>query len=87
MTETALAAERIEKIREVLKLRGVVTVDDLCHEFNVSPATARRDLVELDEKGPVRRVHGGAVCTEGRLEEPVFDDKTEIAAKEQVIHL
>ena len=30
-------------------------------EFGVSPATARRDLAELERQGKLRRTHGGAV--------------------------
>jgi DeoR family fructose operon transcriptional repressor len=78
-----LGAERLERVRQILKQRGIVRVDELCAELGVSPATVRRDLVELDMRGHLRRVHGGAVCAEGRLEEPVFDDKTGIAAREK----
>jgi DeoR/GlpR family transcriptional regulator of sugar metabolism len=73
----------LEKIVQMLKQRGIARVDELCAELNVSPATVRRDLVELDMRGQLRRVHGGAVCVGGRLEEPVFDDKTGIAVKEK----
>ena len=61
----------------------MVRVDELSAELSVSSATVRRDLAHLDRRGCVRRVHGGAVCVEGRLEEPVFDDKAAIAAKEK----
>jgi len=80
---TALAAERLEKIRQILKQHGVARVDELCGVLGVSAATVRRDLVELDLRGHVRRVHGGAVCVESRLKEPVFDDKAALATKEK----
>ncbi len=80
---TGLAAERLERIKEILKRRGVARVDELCRELGVSAVTVRRDLAELDSRGQVRRVHGGAVRIEGLLEEPVFDDKTMIAAKQK----
>lgn len=78
-----LAAERLENIRRILRDRGMARVDELSTELRVSAATVRRDLAELDERGNVRRVHGGAVSVEGRLEEPVFDDKAAIAAREK----
>jgi DeoR family fructose operon transcriptional repressor len=78
-----LAEERFRKIRACLKERGVVSVDELCEVLAVSGATIRRDLAELDARGHVRRVHGGAVCTESQLDEPVFDDKAKIAADEK----
>src|SRR5208282_1216045 len=40
-------------------------------------------LDELDRMGAIRRVHGGAVSVEGRLEEPVFEDKTAQAVREK----
>lgn len=83
MSNAVTGVERAERIREILKQKVVVKVDDLCSELGASPATIRRDLAELDEKGYLRRVHGGAVGIEGRLDEPMFDDKAEIAAKEK----
>ncbi len=67
-----------------MRQRGVVRVDELAELLAVSPATVRRDLAELDLRGVVRRVHGGAVAVEGRLEEPGFEDKAETNAKEKL---
>jgi DeoR/GlpR family transcriptional regulator of sugar metabolism len=41
---------------------GPATVTTLAEQLRVSPATVRRDLVQLDEAGRLRRVHGGAVA-------------------------
>ncbi|MBM4143499.1 MAG: DeoR/GlpR transcriptional regulator [Lentisphaerae bacterium] len=78
-----LAAGRQERVRGVLRERGVVSVEELRARLGVSGATVRRDLEALNRRGQVRRVHGGAVCVEGRLDEPLFDDKTAIAAREK----
>jgi DeoR/GlpR family transcriptional regulator of sugar metabolism len=78
-----LAAERREEMRRILRQRGALRVDEIGRALNVSPATVRRDLAELDRLGHIRRVHGGAVSIDGRLEEPLFDDKTAIAAREK----
>ncbi len=78
-----LAAERFEKIRDILKDRRAIRVDELSAELGVSPATIRRDLIELDQQGHIRKVHGGAVSLEGRLDEPRFDDKAEISSGEK----
>ena len=67
---TSLAPERLERIRGILKDRHVIRVDELSSELGVSTATVRRDLTELDRVGHVRKVHGGAVGLEGRLDEP-----------------
>ncbi|MBZ5513287.1 MAG: DeoR/GlpR family DNA-binding transcription regulator [Acidobacteriia bacterium] len=78
-----LAPQRHEELRRILRKDHVVRVEDLAQQLNVSPATIRRDLEELESLGEIRRVHGGAVGVESRLEEPLFDDKTAIAAKEK----
>lgn len=80
---TGLAVERLETIREILRRRHIVRVDELSAGLKVSPATIRRDLLALDRRGQLRRVHGGAVAPEGSLEEPVFDDKARLAAREK----
>jgi DeoR/GlpR family transcriptional regulator of sugar metabolism len=79
----ALAAERQQKIRELVRGQRVARVDELSEALKVSPATIRRDLEELERLGLLHRVHGGAVAIEGSLEEPLFDDKTSIAAQEK----
>ncbi len=78
-----LQAARFERIREIVRKREIIKVDELCEELQISPATARRDLAELDNRGHLRRIHGGAISLEGQIEEPVFDDKTSIARKEK----
>lgn len=82
-TTGGLAAGRQEMIQEIVRRQGMVTVDELCDRLGVSAATVRRDLVDLGVRGRVRRVHGGAMNVEGRLDEPVFDDKATIMAKEK----
>src|SRR3712207_8422598 len=52
---------RQQRIAELVRESGSVTVAALEREFGVSPATARRDLAELERQGKVRRTHGGAV--------------------------
>lgn len=84
MTESRdLAAGRLEKLRRILKERHIVRVDELALTLGVSAATVRRDLRRMEAHGDLRRVHGGAVAPERRLEEPIFDDKTAIAAAEK----
>lgn len=80
---TGLAAERQARIRELLKIRGIVRVDELSADLGVSSATIRRDLLDSERRGHLRRVHGGAVSTERRLEEPLFDDKAELHVREK----
>jgi DeoR/GlpR family transcriptional regulator of sugar metabolism len=78
-----LAPRRRDRLLELVASRGAVRLAELCRELGASPATVRRDLEELDGCGRLRRFHGGAVSLGKRLEEPLFDDKTAIAAREK----
>lgn len=78
-----LAPKRLEQLREILGQDRVVRVEELTEQLGVSSATIRRDLGELEKLGIVQRVYGGAVSTGGRLDEPLFDDKTSVAAAEK----
>lgn len=78
-----LAPQRLDNLRELIRGSGVIRVEEICRQLHVSPATVRRDLDQLAEVGAIRRVHGGAVSVESRLEEPLFDDKASIAAREK----
>ncbi len=79
-----LAAGREEKLKALVKAGRIVRVDALVRELGVSAATIRRDLEQLEQRGALRRVHGGAVAMESNLDEPLFDDKTQIAAAEKL---
>jgi len=86
MNETVskeLSESRWRKLRSLVRERGILRVEDLAAELGVSAATIRRDLAALELSGNLRRIHGGAVAAEGREEEPLFDDKAAIAAKEK----
>jgi len=78
-----LAPKRLQRLRGIVSQDQVVRVEELAHQLKVSAATIRRDLDELESLGEIHRVHGGAVSTGSRLEEPLFDDKTSVAAKEK----
>jgi DeoR family transcriptional regulator of aga operon len=53
--------QRQQRIAELVRESGGVTVAGLERDFGISPATARRDLAVLERQGKVRRTHGGAV--------------------------
>lgn len=56
-----LAKERQKKIMEMIRKNGAVTVSQLIEIFDVSLETVRRDLLSMEQKGQLSRVHGGAV--------------------------
>lgn len=55
------ATERQQLIERAIADIGRVSVVDLATRFEVTTETVRRDLAVLEERGTVRRVHGGAV--------------------------
>jgi DeoR/GlpR family transcriptional regulator of sugar metabolism len=71
----AFAPERRERVKQIVRSRRAVRVEDLKAELGVSTATIRRDLHELEEEGELRRVHGGAVSVDVRPIEARFEAK------------
>lgn len=56
-----LTEERRNQIIHMLHTQNSIQVDRLSEFFDVSLATVRRDLAELEKQGYLRRVYGGAV--------------------------
>ena len=61
-------AERILKVQELFTKQEFVNFEELCKSFNASKSSIRRDLMELERKGVLRRVHGGAISLQTRDE-------------------
>jgi DeoR/GlpR family transcriptional regulator of sugar metabolism len=61
-------AERILKVQELFTHQEFVDFEQLCKVFGASKSSMRRDLLELEQKGLVRRVHGGAISLQVRDE-------------------
>ena len=55
--------ERKQKILEILQRDGKVRVNELSALFDISDVTIRMDLADLEAKGLLSRVHGGAVSS------------------------
>ncbi len=82
-TVVAFAPERQERVRQIVRTRHAVRVEELREELGVSTATIRRDLDELEERGQLRRVHGGAVAVDVRPIEARFEAKAAKRADEK----
>lgn len=52
--------DRQNAILALIAHRGEVRVEELAARFSVSVETVRRDLAQLDARGMLRKVHGGA---------------------------
>lgn len=55
-----LKEERLATVLELVDQKGVVDVNELIQMMRVSDMTIRRDLAELEKRGQLKRIHGGA---------------------------
>ncbi len=78
-----LAAARRQRLGAIVEARRAVRLEELSAALGVSQATVRRDLNALAATGRLRRVHGGAVAADERLDEPHFEAKAAAAALEK----
>lgn len=79
-----LKIERHNRIRKIIDQSGRVTTGELSDQLDVSEATIRRDLEELDGLGWIQRTHGGAVRIERASKEPPMLQRIEEARAEKV---
>lgn len=78
------AEDRREQIADELRRRGRVSVGRLAAGYDVTPETVRRDLIELEKRGQLRRVHGGAIALEHLRVEPAVAERSGHMAAEKV---
>jgi DeoR/GlpR family transcriptional regulator of sugar metabolism len=60
-----LADLRQKQLLTYLVTRRAAQISELSMAFGVSMSTVRRDLQEMEDRGLVRRVHGGALLLDG----------------------
>jgi DeoR/GlpR family transcriptional regulator of sugar metabolism len=75
--------QRFQIILTALQQTGSVSVDELSTELNVTVVTIRRDLDSLEQRGLLRRTHGGAVSIEPLFYEPFRRDRSFLAQVER----
>jgi DeoR family transcriptional regulator, fructose operon transcriptional repressor len=76
------AKDRYHRILSLLSVRGQVSNDLLIQELQVSRETIRRDILELEGAGQLKRVHGGVVST-ATSPEPPFKTRVVASAAEK----
>jgi DeoR family fructose operon transcriptional repressor len=83
-----LRVARLKEIVELVKRDKIASVSKLAVFFDVHPATIRRDLAEIEEKGLLVRTHGGVFEEELTIESPFseraqeqFEEKERIGIK------
>lgn len=73
-----LPVVRHDAIVEAVNSASTISTDELVRMLGVSAETVRRDLALLEERGAIRRVHGGASTVTARGEEPSFTERAGI---------
>ncbi|RRA47262.1 DeoR/GlpR family DNA-binding transcription regulator [Acidipila sp. EB88] len=79
---SAKTENREEQIMRLLLGKGSATIEEMLASVNTSAPSIRRDLNRLENRGLVRRTHGGAMLVEPLLYEP-FRYDTSFQAREQ----
>jgi DeoR family fructose operon transcriptional repressor len=69
------AEQRKQRILKALERSQAVSVLDLGRALRASPASIRRDLVDLERAGLLKRTHGGAVSAQLATLEPSLAEK------------
>ena len=77
--ERQLAAMRHQLSLDSLVEKRQVSTNVLADRLRVTHETVRKDLLHLQERGLLRRVHGGAVPVESLAHEPYVTTRTEQA--------
>lgn len=65
------------KIRALLEAQEFVDLETLCRELDASESSVRRDLVQLEAEGELRRVYGGAMAIRDQLRDANRDSQRE----------
>ncbi len=78
MSEFTPTPQRQKQILSLLTRQGRLSVSEICEQFSISEATARRDLESLASQGKVQRVHGGVIAVEQAPPElPILERESE----------
>lgn len=77
--------ERQSRILSQLKRDKRVEADRLAQDFKVSRETIRRDLKIMEERGLIRRTHGGALMNEQSKESPFEQRKVSRIAEKRAL--
>ncbi len=78
-----MSEHRRREIIELLEAERRVRVEDLAKRFDVSEVTIRKDLAELEARGLLQRIHGGAAPVHKSRFNPSFLEKLELHAAEK----
>lgn len=69
-----LKEDRHKNILNLLKMNGSVTTADLCERYKITRQTIHNDLEELNHKGKLKKVYGGAISA-SKSQEPSIEKR------------
>ncbi|CAG8999424.1 MAG: HTH-type transcriptional repressor GlcR [Candidatus Celerinatantimonas neptuna] len=78
-----LQQARLHRIQALLSTLKQVSTEQIMKELAVSRETVRRDIIELEAKHLVKRVHGGIVSLDFPYQEPPLQVRQSARAKEK----
>ncbi|HWY87340.1 MAG TPA: DeoR/GlpR family DNA-binding transcription regulator, partial [Gemmataceae bacterium] len=79
-----LVEERRQRVLDLVSERGFVGLTDLAQVMEASESTIRRDLDYWDQRGVIRRTHGGAMfLTDSAL--PALEERSSRELEEKRI--
>lgn len=76
-------AARFLKLQQMFSTEEFVEVEALCRRLGVSESTVRRDLTDMEKRGLLRRVHGGAISLQMRDETLDFGRRSSMQHEEK----
>lgn len=80
-----LPNDRQSEIMKQLQKFRTIKISDISKDLNVTRETIRKDLYELEERGMVRKVHGGAVLNKANVETKYINRKSTNEAEKRSI--
>ncbi|MFP1748937.1 DeoR/GlpR family DNA-binding transcription regulator [Lonsdalea quercina] len=80
-----LEETRLHRIRALLSTLNQVSTEQIIQHLGVSRETVRRDILKLEARGMLRRVHGGIVATGPEPEPPLSIRRTVQEKEKQAI--
>jgi DeoR family fructose operon transcriptional repressor len=79
------APQRHQVILRKLRVEGQLRALEVANELGVTHETVRKDLLQLESRGLLKRVHGGAVPVQSLSYEPGVASRTAYAAEKRRI--
>ena len=83
-TDVVFQEERLENILALLNKEGRLVTKELPAKFNTTSVTIRKDLIILEERGLLKRTHGGAMKTKKLFPGLALNEKEKINLEEKM---